>query len=211
MPPVGRTERTRATARQRREQILDAALDLVVEQGFPGCTMQSIARTLGVTRPALYEYYRDHEQLLADLCAREHQKMVELVVRCTTVTAAAADHEDPAGLFAAFLREYLDGVAATPRTWHFMLTSPLGAPPQVRDDIDALRRLVLEQVRFAVRSLPEPYGGADLDSEMAALSIIAGAESAARLIVEDPERFPPERVAAVISALAAHIARAWPR
>lgn len=171
--------------------------------------MQSIARSLGVTRPALYEYYRDHEQLLADLVAREHQKTVELVMRCTT--AAAADHDDPEGLFVAFLREYLDSVAGAPRTWQFMLTSPLGAPLQVRDDIDALRRLVLEQVRFAVRSLPEPYGGADLDAEMAALSIIAGAESAARLVLEDPERFPPERVAAVISALAGHVARAWPR
>ncbi|MEV6279476.1 TetR/AcrR family transcriptional regulator [Nocardia sp. NPDC051832] len=209
MPPTGRTGHGRSAQRERREQILDAALDLVVAQGFPGCTMQSIARSLGVTRPALYEYYRDHEQLLADLVAREHQKTVELVVRCTT--AAAADNEDPEGLFVAFLREYLDSVAAAPRTWRFMLTSPLGAPLQVRDDIDALRRLVLEQVRFAVRSLPEPYGGAEVDAEMAALSIIAGAESAARLVLEDPERFPPERVATVISTLARQVARAWPR
>lgn len=205
------TDRSGSTTRQRREQILDAALDLVVAQGFPGCTMQSIARSLGVTRPALYEYYRDHEQLLADLVARQHQQVVELVVRSTTATAAAMDDEDPAGLFATFLREYLDGVAASPRTWQFMLASPLGAPPQVRDDIDALRRLVLEQVRFTVRSLPDPYGRADLDSEMAALSIIAGAESAARLVVADPERFTPERVAAVISTLAQQIARSWPR
>lgn len=205
-PPSG--ERSRATARQRRQQILDTALDLVVAQGYPGCTMQSIARRLGLTRPALYEYYRDHEQLLADLVAREHQKAVELVLRCTAAATAA---DVPELLFADFLSEFLDAVAAAPRTWRLILTPPLGAPPQVREDIDAMRRMVLDQLRFAVRSLPPPFGGPQVDVEMLALSIIAGAESVAKLILDDPERFPPERIANLLTSVAARVGHAWRR
>ncbi|RDI43626.1 TetR/AcrR family transcriptional regulator [Nocardia mexicana] len=199
--------RVRPSARQRRDEILDTALDLVIAQGYPGCTMQSIARTLGVTRPALYEYYRDHEQLLADLVAREHQKAVELVVRCTS---AAAEVEDPRQLSEALLREYFDAVTQAPRTWRLILISPVGAPQQVRDDIDAVRRMVLEQLRFAIRSLPAPFGGPGADSELLALSFIAGAEAAARLVLDDPGRFPPERLTAVLSALAGRVTRTWP-
>ncbi|MFI6866895.1 TetR/AcrR family transcriptional regulator [Nocardia sp. NPDC050406] len=208
MRPNDKGIRARATARQRREQILDTALDLVVAHGYPGCTMQSIARALGVTRPALYEYYRDHEQLLADLVAREHQKAVELVVRGVAAAAAA---DDPERLLSAFLREYLESVVRSPRTWRLILTPSLGAPAQVRDDIDAVRRMVLEQVRFAVRSLPAPFGGPDTDSEMLALSLIAGAEAAAHLVLDDPARFPPERLTATVSSLAARVTRSWSR
>ncbi|WP_280265688.1 TetR/AcrR family transcriptional regulator [Nocardia wallacei] len=197
----------RPTARRRREEILDTALDLVIAQGYPGCTMQSIARALGVTRPALYEYYRDHGQLLADLVAREHQKAVELVVRCT---AAAAETDDPQRLSDALLREFFDAVTRAPRTWRLILLSPVGAPPQVRDDIDAVRRMVLEQLRFALRSLPAPFGGPDADSELLALSFIAGAEAAARLVLDDADRFPPERLTAVLSSLAARVTRTPP-
>ena len=52
-----------AEARQRREQILDAATGLFIQQGYHGLSMRQIAEALGVTKAALYYHFEDKEQL----------------------------------------------------------------------------------------------------------------------------------------------------
>lgn len=47
----------RMTATIRREQIAEAALALVAEQGVAGLTARNVARAVGVTAPALYRHF----------------------------------------------------------------------------------------------------------------------------------------------------------
>ncbi len=50
-------------ADQRRRQILDAARKLVAEKGF-GCRMDEVAAAVGVTKPAVYRYFRGKDTLI---------------------------------------------------------------------------------------------------------------------------------------------------
>src|SRR5579875_60468 len=56
---------------QRREQVIDAALRVIVEQGYEGVSIEAIARTAGVTRPVIYDHFPNLGALLQALIERE--------------------------------------------------------------------------------------------------------------------------------------------
>ena len=47
-----------------RQQILSTAKNLFIQQGYHGLSMRQIAEALGVSKAALYYYFRDKEELL---------------------------------------------------------------------------------------------------------------------------------------------------
>ncbi len=47
-----------------RERILDAALELVVDDGWNGLSMRRLAQELDVWPMAVYRYFRDKDELL---------------------------------------------------------------------------------------------------------------------------------------------------
>src|SRR6202020_2465981 len=58
---------------QRREQLLDAALQVVLEQGYAGVTIEAIARTAGVTRPVIYDHFSNLDALIHALIERKER------------------------------------------------------------------------------------------------------------------------------------------
>ncbi|MBN3568978.1 TetR/AcrR family transcriptional regulator C-terminal domain-containing protein [Burkholderia cenocepacia] len=56
-------------AKIRRDEIVDAALALLDEQGLDALTMRRLAQRLGVESAALYWHYRDKSVLLAEMAA----------------------------------------------------------------------------------------------------------------------------------------------
>lgn len=56
-------------ARDTRQHILDAALDLFAEKGFFGTSMREIARAVGVRESAIYHHFSNKEALLEALMA----------------------------------------------------------------------------------------------------------------------------------------------
>ena len=70
--PSERTDLPQGTGRQRaatagtdvqRERILQAAAQLFAEQGYANTTMAQIVRALGVTKPFVYYYFRDKQEI----------------------------------------------------------------------------------------------------------------------------------------------------
>jgi AcrR family transcriptional regulator len=56
-----------------RQRILDAALDLFIEQGFDGTSLRQIAEQLGVTKAALYYHFESKDDILMALHMRLHE------------------------------------------------------------------------------------------------------------------------------------------
>jgi AcrR family transcriptional regulator len=54
----------------RREEILDAAKALFLEEGVKATTIRRIAERVGVSAPALYLYFKDKDEILLALCDR---------------------------------------------------------------------------------------------------------------------------------------------
>jgi AcrR family transcriptional regulator len=70
-----------AEARDTREAILDAALDVFAEKGFHGASMKEIAAVVGVRNSAIYHYFESKEVLVdAILAERSNPSILDWVL-----------------------------------------------------------------------------------------------------------------------------------
>lgn len=60
--------------RQAREKILSAALSCFAEKGYSGCSVQEIADRAGVSKGALYVYYKSKEELFIAMFQAKHSQ-----------------------------------------------------------------------------------------------------------------------------------------
>jgi AcrR family transcriptional regulator len=176
---------------QRREQLLDAALELIVQQGYAGVSIEAVARLAGVTRPVVYDHFPNLGRLLHALVEREENYALQQLAQIVPEEPGDAE---PAALLAAGVRRFLDAVASRPATWRIILLPLDGTPAIVRQHVEQNRARTQERierlVRLAIQRLGLPGG---LDVELTAWAIRSLGEDAGRTLLTDPEQFPPER------------------
>jgi AcrR family transcriptional regulator len=186
---------------QRREQILDAALRVIVEQGYEGVSIEAIARTAGVTRPVIYDHFPNLAALLQALIEREERCALAQLAQVVPGTDPV-ELDDPVEVLGAGVRRFLEAVASRPGTWRIILLPLEGTPQIVRQHVETNRAKLLERLRELVRwgiqgeELPE-----GLDVELAAQAILSLAEEAGRMVLTDSERYAPERYEAFVRAV----------
>ncbi|WP_246723544.1 TetR/AcrR family transcriptional regulator [Rhizobium sp. ARZ01] len=61
----------------KREQILDGAKRVFMEQGFDAASMNDITRAAGVSKGTIYVYFENKEDLFAELIQRERYRITE--------------------------------------------------------------------------------------------------------------------------------------
>jgi AcrR family transcriptional regulator len=178
---------------RRREQILDAALDLALDRGFHAVTIDGVARAVGVTRPVVYGVFPDISALLSGLVQREQGRAMATLMAVLPAVPEGAE-ADPDALLVMSLTAYLTAVRDNPRTWQVMLLPPEGAPAELHDRLTSARDAALAQLwQLTTWGLPRRPGAIDLDPELSARMIMGLAEGAARLVLADPEAYPVER------------------
>jgi len=69
----------RGEGHTRREEILQAAKELFLEEGYESTTIRRIADRVGISAPALYLYFRDKEDLLLALCDQTFAHLVDAI------------------------------------------------------------------------------------------------------------------------------------
>jgi AcrR family transcriptional regulator len=173
---------TRMRAPARREHLLDAAKDVVAAQGFHAVSIEAVARRAGITRPIVYRHFDDLGALLAALVVRETARALAQL----TAFMPAELGDDPREGLLSTLRAYLQAVESDPVTWRLVLVPPEGAPALLRERIAAGRAAVVRQLASVAAGSPDP--------ELTARALSAVADEAARLVLADPERYPPTRV-----------------
>lgn len=176
---------------QRREQLIDAALDVILEQGYERVSIEAIARQAGVTRPVIYDHFPNLGRLLYALVEREERISVE---QLEEVVPGALHGRDPVEVLAGSVRRFLEAVASRPATWRIILLPLEGTPQVVRDLVETNRGRTLERITQLVRwALERPELPADLDVELTARALLVVCEDAGRTMLTHPESYPPER------------------
>ena len=176
---------------QRREQLLDAALGVIVEQGYEGVSIEAVARTAGVTRPVIYDHFPNLGSLLRALIEREEALALAQLAH---VVPEEPQGDDPPAQLAGGVRRFLDAVASRPDTWRIILLPPEGTPTIVRQHVETNRTVLLERLeQFVVSAVQTGAVPADLDTEICARAILRLSEEAGRMVLTDPRRFSPGR------------------
>ena len=65
--------------------ILDAATELFVKHGYHGTSMDTVSKTLGVTKPFLYYYFKDKADILAAICRQGADLTYDAVIETETL------------------------------------------------------------------------------------------------------------------------------
>ncbi len=191
---------------RRREQLLDAALSVILAQGYSGVSMEAVARAAGVTRPVVYDHFPNLSRLLYALIEREERYAL---AQLENVVPAELSGIEPAELLCEGVKQLLDAIANRPATWRLILLPPAGTPAIVRQHVETNRGHTLARIQEVVRwALQQPELPDDLDVELAARAIRDLAEEAGRMVLTDPERFPPERYQRFVEAVMRLL---WPR
>lgn len=176
---------------QRREQLIDAALEVILKEGYGGVSIEAVAREAGVTRPVVYDHFPNLARLLQAVVEREERFSLR---QLEEVVPETADDRDPLEVLATSVRRFLEIVMERPATWRLILLPLEGTPGIVREHVERNRAGILERIarlvecRIERRELPR-----ELDVELAARAIRDLGEEAGRMVLTDPHRFTPER------------------
>lgn len=182
----------RVPQRERRRQLLDAALSVLAEEGFGALSMEAVARRAGVDRVVVYRSFPSLHLLLLALLRREQRRTER---QLDALIPEDPGERDARELLHAGVVGFLDAVAAEPRTWRLALLPPEGAPVTLRAAVDRRRAAAERRLRRLVEwgsgRLAVPPGA--IDAEVLSRMILSVCEEHGRLLLEGV--FTRERLA----------------
>jgi len=190
----------RVPAEQRRAELLDAALHLVVTEGHNAATMDAVAEQAGVTKPVVYGQFANRAELLAALLEREQE---QALAQLLAVLPLELDRppDDPAELLGWVLADFLRAVRAAPQRWHCIVMPMADMPADFHAAREQARAVALTRAEvLATWVLSAIDAPAELDAEIVAHTVVNLCEMAARLVLTDPAHFRPERFVAAMQA-----------
>jgi AcrR family transcriptional regulator len=190
---------------RRRPQVLDAALELFLERGYEGASMEAIASAAGVTKPVVYACFSGKEELFRALLGREEERIL------TEIQAAfeGADLTDPESTLIEGYTGFLRAVASSPDVYRFIFLGEGGGNMAVAHRIQRARADQIDVLATLAQGWLEARGGETPKDEMArtarllAHAIDGLAESGARLLLSEPENWTPETLGRELGRLAA--------
>jgi AcrR family transcriptional regulator len=120
-----------------RESILRAAAALFASQGYPGTSMNDLARACGISKPLLYHYVQDKYQLLLEITVGHVSRLEALV------SHVAGLKLDPQAALRQLIARFVDEYALA-RHDHGVLTQDVKfLSPQDRERVLAIERQVV--------------------------------------------------------------------
>lgn len=190
---------------QRREQLIDAALGLIIEQGYAGVSIEAVARVAGVTRPVVYDHFPNLGRLLHALVEREERYAL---TQLEQVVPSDPGNASPPELLARGVERFLTAVLDRPNTWRIILLPIEGTPSIIRDQVETNRARMHERITHLVRwAFSRPEFPHDLDVELTAHAIRHLAEEAGRMVLTHPQRFTPARYVGFVESV---VGLVWP-
>jgi AcrR family transcriptional regulator len=145
---------TRPSREQRRQQLLEAAVEAIRTIG-PSASMEQLAAQGGVTKPILYRHFGDREGL--GRAIGEHYATV-LLGRL----AEPLESTEPRELLRRTVDAYLEFLEDEPHLYTFLTSG--GARPDLEDAgaiVQAVARLVAVRIGDQMRALGLDAGGAE--------------------------------------------------
>ncbi|HET6166013.1 MAG TPA: TetR/AcrR family transcriptional regulator [Marmoricola sp.] len=113
--------RSRMTAAERREQLIEIARTVFAERGFDGASVEEIAARAEVSKPVVYEHFGGKEGLYAVVVDREVRQLLDMMRDALTQGSARLLLEQAAVALLDYIEQSSDGFRILVRD------SPLGS------------------------------------------------------------------------------------
>ena len=191
----------RLPRRARRTQLLGAALEVFVAQGYHAAAMDDIAERAGVSKPVLYQHFPGKLELYLAL----------LDQACDTIISSSRDAldstEDNKERVAATVHAFYDYVASDEGAFRLVFESDLTNETAVRERVE---RVTTECARVIAQVIHEDTGLPGEQSRLLAVSLVGMAQVSARFWLQEGSRIPRDEAAALVAGLAWRGIRGYP-
>jgi len=188
-----------------RKAILDVASKLFIERGLGGTSMQDIAAELGLTRTAVYYYFKNKQEILKGLT-----EDVTLQAKRLTEIAAARRDVDAAAALRELVEQYALLILSRPAEFRVVERNEVDMPPKLAAAAETARRGIFENFAELIQRGIDSAAFRRGDARLAALAILGMCNWSAWWFKPGGRKTEAE-VAAFIADLAVHALIALPR
>lgn len=175
---------------------MDAALDVIVRDGYRAVSIEAIVREVDVTRPVFYNVFESLDQLLFELLDRQEQRALE---QLGSTIAMPSPGDDLPAFLERTVHALVTMVRDDPRTWLPILHGAVETPDVVRERIERDKDAVRARFRgFAVLATAHD---SRLDPDVMAHALLAVGEYFGRRILDDPQSVDADALARTLAAI----------
>jgi AcrR family transcriptional regulator len=185
----------------RRLQLLGAARDVFVAQGYHAAAMDEIADRAGVSKPVLYQHFPGKLELylaLLDDSAEELVKIVSDALKSTTENRQRVP---------ATFKAFYDFVARRGEAFRLVFESDLSNEPAVRARLDRTMDECADMVSQFIR---EDAGVSNEEAHLLGMALVGMAQVTARYWLSTDRAIPKDAAEQLIARLAWRGISGWP-
>jgi AcrR family transcriptional regulator len=186
----------------RRRQLLGAAQQVFVEQGYHAAAMDEIAERAGVSKPVLYQHFPGKLELYLALLDENTDLLI------ATVREALASTTDNRQRVTATFGAFFDFVGGEGGAFRLVFESDLGNDPAVRQRLDRSGRECAELISQVIR---EDTGLSDEEAHFLGTGLVGMAQVSATYWLNSNQVIPKDAAEQLIARLAWRGISGWPR
>jgi AcrR family transcriptional regulator len=187
---VGRPARLPRSAR--RKQLLAAAQEVFVAQGYHQAAMDDIAERAGVSKPVLYQHFPGKLELYLALLDTHCDAIV------AKVRAAMRSTTENKERVSGAVRAYFDFVDHESEAFRLVFESDLRNDPQVRERVERVEQGCIAAITDTIMA---DTGVSRARAELLASGLVGAAEAAARFWLASGRQVPKPEAEALLAAL----------
>jgi len=200
-PQTTRPASTRLPRQARRRQLLGAAREVFVAQGYHAAAMDEIAERAGVSKPVLYQHFPGKLELYLALL---DESVADLV---GAVSAALASTTDNRERVPATFRAFFDYVSGAGETFRLVFESDLSNEPAVRDRLD---RALYECAEMVSEFIREDAGVSNAEADLLGMALVGMAQVGSRYWLSTERAIDQNLAEDLLARLAWRGIRSWP-
>jgi AcrR family transcriptional regulator len=185
---------------QRRDQLVDVARSVFVEQGYHAASMEIIAETAGVSKPLLYQHFPSKLDLYLALL---DAGIDDLLAKSD---ASLRDITDNKLRVIATIQTYFEFVDDPQDAYRLVFESDLTNEPQVRARLERLEREVIKRIAAVIKA---DTGLSESQATLLGAGLHGMAQVAATNWLRDPT-IPREDAAELVAMLSWRGIRGFP-
>lgn len=200
--PQTRTRGPRLPRDARRAQLLDAAREIFVAQGYHAAAMDDIAVRAGVSKPVLYQHFPGKLELYLALLDASSEALVD------AVRSALDSTTDNKQRVLATMQAYFDFVDDAGGAFRLVFESDLTGEAAVRERVENVSQTCANAFADVIE---EDTGLPRDDAMLIAIGLAGMAQVTARFWVSNHRPVPREEAARLLATLAWRGMRGFPR
>ncbi|HET9898278.1 MAG TPA: TetR/AcrR family transcriptional regulator [Streptosporangiaceae bacterium] len=185
----------------RRKQLLGAAREVFVAQGYHAAAMDEIAERAGVSKPVLYQHFPGKLELYLALL---DESVAELVGAVSEALESTTDNKQRVP---ATFRAFFDYVSGAGEAFRLVFESDLSNEPAVRA---RLERAISECAEMVADFIREDAGVSDHEAELLGMALVGMAQVSARYWLSSDRSIGQEKAEDLLARLAWRGISGWP-